>query len=74
MIDTSRDTAFATYSCVHSEQWRYTGPFTRFQRFKGSFPGLGIATVAFGAYLAAEQFGLIGDAHAHHDEAASEHH
>jgi hypothetical protein len=62
--------------CIHriltsdSEQWRYTGPFSRFNRFKGSFPGLGIATVAFGAYLAAEQFGIIGDAGGHHDETA----
>jgi hypothetical protein len=52
---------------LYSEQWRYTGPFSRFNRFKGSFPGLGIATVAFGAYLAAEQFGIIGDAGEHHE-------
>ncbi|KAH7386634.1 hypothetical protein DE146DRAFT_620537 [Phaeosphaeria sp. MPI-PUGE-AT-0046c] len=51
------------------EQWRYTGPFSRFQRFKGSFPGLGIATVAFGAYLAAEHFGLLKDEGGHHSEA-----
>jgi hypothetical protein len=55
-----------THIC--SEHWRYTGPFSRFNRFKGSFPGLGIATVAFGAYLAAEQFGLIKDEGGHHDE------
>jgi hypothetical protein len=73
MIHTMRETAYATYSSIHSEQWRYTGPFTRFNRFKGSFPGLGIATVAFGAYLAAEQFGLIGDAHEHHDSTSSGH-
>lgn len=41
-------------SWVVSEAWRYTGPFSRFNRFKGAFPGLGIATVAFGAYLAYE--------------------
>ena len=52
-----------------SEQWRYTGPFTRFNRFKGSFPGLGIATVAFGVYLAAEQAGLLKDEGGHHTEA-----
>ncbi|KAF1915637.1 hypothetical protein BDU57DRAFT_518708 [Ampelomyces quisqualis] len=52
------------------EQWRYTGPFTRFQRFKGAFPGLGIATVAFSAYLAAEHFGLLQDDGGHHDETA----
>ncbi|KAH4274602.1 hypothetical protein HBI04_117720 [Parastagonospora nodorum] len=50
------------------EQWRYTGPFTRFQRFKGSFPGLGIATVAFGVYLAAEQAGLLGSEGGHHGD------
>jgi hypothetical protein len=53
---------------IHSEQWRYTGPFTRFQRFKGSFPGLGIATVAFGVYLAAEQAGLLGSEGGHHGD------
>ncbi|KAF1981034.1 hypothetical protein K402DRAFT_299341, partial [Aulographum hederae CBS 113979] len=37
-----------------AEEWRYTGPFTRWNRFKGSFPGLGIATVAFGVYLVYE--------------------
>lgn len=52
---------------IHSEQWRYTGPFTRFNRFKGSFPGLGIATVAFAGYLVAEQL-LWKDDHAHHEE------
>jgi hypothetical protein len=59
---------FTAYLRLGSEQWRYTGPFTRFNRFKGSFPGLGIATVAFGAYLAAEQFGLLKDEGGHHDE------
>ncbi|OAL51331.1 hypothetical protein IQ07DRAFT_679600 [Pyrenochaeta sp. DS3sAY3a] len=53
------------------EQWRYTGPFSRFNRFKGSFPGLGIATVAFAGYLAAEQF-LWKDEH--HGEHGSDHH
>lgn len=50
-----------------SEQWRYTGPFTRFNRFKGSFPGLGIATVAFAGYLVAEQL-FFDDKGGHHDE------
>lgn len=36
------------------EEWRYTGPFTRWNRFKGAFPGLGIATVAFTVYLGYE--------------------
>jgi NADH dehydrogenase (ubiquinone) 1 beta subcomplex subunit 3 len=63
----SSDHTDAPHLRIHSEQWRYTGPFTRFNRFKGSFPGLGIATVAFAGYLAAEQF-LWKDEHAHHDE------
>ncbi|KAI4612191.1 hypothetical protein J4E90_002641 [Alternaria incomplexa] len=49
-----------------NEQWRYTGPFTRFNRFKGSFPGLGIATVAFAGYLVAEQ--LFFEDKGHHEE------
>ncbi|KAL8961238.1 MAG: hypothetical protein Q9193_002176 [Seirophora villosa] len=36
------------------EEWRYTGPFTRWNRFKGAFPGFGIATVAFTVYLGYE--------------------
>ena len=36
------------------EAWRYTGPFTRFNRFKTALPGLGTATVAFAIYCAAE--------------------
>ena len=52
-------------SQLHSEQWRYTGPFSRWNRFKGSFPGLGIATVAFGVYLVAEQL-FFKEEHGHH--------
>ena len=50
---------------VHSEAWRYTGPFTRFNRFRGSFPGLGIATVAFAAYCGYEYLFLTDRHHAH---------
>lgn len=50
---------------VSSEQWRYTGPFSRWNRFKGSFPGLGIATVAFAGYLVAEQL-FFKEEHGHH--------
>lgn len=39
----------------------------RFNRFKGSFPGLGIATVAFAGYVVAEQL-FFNDKDAHHDE------
>ncbi|KAF2866560.1 hypothetical protein BDV95DRAFT_584168 [Massariosphaeria phaeospora] len=48
------------------EAWRYTGPFTRWNRFKGTFPGLGIATVAFAGYLVAEQMFFKDEDH--HDE------
>ncbi|EGP85462.1 uncharacterized protein MYCGRDRAFT_19626, partial [Zymoseptoria tritici IPO323] len=46
------------------EAWRYTGPFTRRNRFKNSFPGLGIATVAFAGYLVYEQV-FMAPAHGH---------
>ncbi|GAB7347946.1 hypothetical protein MBLNU459_g5456t1 [Dothideomycetes sp. NU459] len=49
------------------EAWRYTGPFSRWNRFKGSFPGLGIATVAFAGYLAYEAV-FIKDEHGHGDD------
>ncbi|KAF1346767.1 NADH-ubiquinone oxidoreductase B12 subunit family-domain-containing protein [Delphinella strobiligena] len=48
------------------EAWRYTGPFSRWNRFKGAFPGLGIATVAFAGYLAYEAV-FVKDDH-HHTE------
>ncbi|KAK3202264.1 hypothetical protein GRF29_161g626595 [Pseudopithomyces chartarum] len=50
------------------EQWRYTGPFSRWNRFKGSFPGLGIATVAFAGYCVVEAMFFSDDHHGHHDE------
>ncbi|KAI9727754.1 MAG: hypothetical protein M1834_007993 [Cirrosporium novae-zelandiae] len=53
-----------------AEAWRYHGPFSRFNRLKGSFPGLGIATVAFAGYCAYEYMFLNDDSHAH----AEEHH
>jgi len=49
--------------CCCSEAWRYTGPFTRWNRFKGLFPGLGIATVAFAGYCVYEQLFLKDDHH-----------
>lgn len=51
------------------ETWRYTGPFTRFNRFKGAFPGLGIATVAFAAYCGFEYL-FVKDEHHGHGEAS----
>ncbi|OCL07306.1 hypothetical protein AOQ84DRAFT_276288, partial [Glonium stellatum] len=49
---------------ARAEAWRYTGPFTRFNRFKGAFPGLGIATVAFAGYLVFEQI-FLQEEHGH---------
>ncbi|KAF4625938.1 hypothetical protein G7Y89_g12225 [Cudoniella acicularis] len=54
-----------------AEAWRYTGPFTRLNRFKGSFPGLGIATVAFAAYCGYEYLFLKDE---HHGESHGEGH
>ncbi|TGJ81986.1 hypothetical protein E0Z10_g6772 [Xylaria hypoxylon] len=54
-----------------AETWRYSGTFSRWNRFKGAFPGLGIATVAFAVYLGYEQFFLQDD---HHDAHGNEHH
>ncbi|KAJ9642989.1 hypothetical protein H2201_006383 [Coniosporium apollinis] len=48
------------------EAWRYTGPFSRWNRFKGAFPGLGIATVAFAGYLVYERI-FLKDEHGHED-------
>ncbi|KAJ4304159.1 hypothetical protein N0V88_001769 [Collariella sp. IMI 366227] len=50
-----------------SEAWRYTGRFSRFNRFKNSFPGLGIATVAFAGYCAYEHF-FMKEEHHHGEE------
>ncbi|KAJ4302867.1 hypothetical protein N0V90_001758 [Kalmusia sp. IMI 367209] len=50
------------------EQWRYTGPFSRWNRFKGAFPGLGIATVAFAGYCVVEAVFFKDDHHEHHEE------
>ncbi|OAA54108.1 NADH-ubiquinone oxidoreductase b12 [Niveomyces insectorum RCEF 264] len=54
------------------EAWRYQGRFTRWNRFKAGFPGLGIATVAFAAYCGYEHFFLNNDEHGHGH--AEEHH
>lgn len=60
-------------NAVDSEAWRYTGPFTRFNRFRGAFPGLGIATVAFAGYLVYEQM-FLTSSHGHGEGHGDEHH
>lgn len=57
-----------------SETWRYTGPFSRFNRFKGLFPGFGIASVAFAGYCAYEHFFLQNDPHHNDPSDSSGHH
>ena len=47
--------------------------FSRWNRFKGAFPGLGIATVAFVAYLGYEQM-FLKDEHHHGDGHGEGHH
>lgn len=46
------------------EAWRYEGQFTRRNRLRYSFPGLGIATVAFAAYCGYEYM-FLQDDHGH---------
>ncbi|KAK5119971.1 hypothetical protein LTR85_007047 [Meristemomyces frigidus] len=52
---------------ARNEAWRYTGPFTRFNRLRGAFPGFGIAVVAFAGYMAYEQV-FLTSSHGHGDE------
>lgn len=44
------------------EAWRYTGIFSRRNRFKGALPGLGTATVLFTGYCLFEYF-FLDDGH-----------
>lgn len=64
--------SFST-DAMDSEAWRYTGPFTRFNRFRGAFPGLGIATVAFAGYLVYEQM-FLTSSHGHGEGHGDGHH
>ncbi|KAK0310038.1 hypothetical protein LTR01_004237 [Friedmanniomyces endolithicus] len=57
---------------ARNEAWRYSGPFTRGNRFRGAFPGFGIAVVAFAGYMVYEQV-FLTSAHDTHG-AAAEHH
>ena len=54
---------------TRSEAWRYTGTFSRWNRFRTALPGLGIASVAFAVYCAYEHF-FLDDGH-HHDAAGA---
>jgi NADH dehydrogenase (ubiquinone) 1 beta subcomplex subunit 3 len=58
---------------MNSEAWRYSGPFKRWNRFKGSFPGLGIATVAFAVYCGYEYM-FLQDDHHHAEGHGGDHH
>lgn len=58
---------------IYSEAWRYTGPFSRWNRFKGLFPGLGTATVLFAGYLAYEQVFFSKDHEHGHGHEESHH-
>lgn len=72
---TSVQTPFRTLTQVSCrEAWRYTGPFTRYNRFKRAFPGLGIATVAFAGYLVYEAVFLKDEHHGHGEGHGEEHH
>ncbi|KAL2036684.1 hypothetical protein N7G274_010555 [Stereocaulon virgatum] len=73
-VQSSRMPAPSQDPWARHEQWRYTGPFTRYNRFKGAFPGIGIATVAFAAYCGYEYFFLNNDHHAHGEEHMAEKH
>ncbi|KAL6889833.1 NADH-ubiquinone oxidoreductase B12 subunit family domain-containing protein [Trichoderma longibrachiatum] len=55
-----------------TEAWRYQGTFSRWNRFRSGFPGLGIATVAFAGYCTYEHF-FLNDEH-HHGEGHGEAH
>ena len=72
IMQSIRDGIFLTGA--FSEAWRYTGPFTRWNRFKGTLPGLGTATVAFAAYCTYEYFFLTEDHHGDEGSHGEKHH
>ena len=53
-----------TQLTVHSEAWRYSGHFTRWNRLKGALPGLGIGFGAFVVYSVYEAL-FLEDKHGH---------
>lgn len=65
----SANTPFSSYS----EAWRYTGPFTRWNRFKGLFPGFGIAATAFAGYLVYEQLFMTSSHHGSEEHGEGHH-
>ncbi|KAL7626744.1 hypothetical protein AAE478_003518 [Parahypoxylon ruwenzoriense] len=56
-----------------ADAWRYTGQFSRWNRFRLALPGLVPATVAFAIYLGYEHF-FLKDEHHHGDENHEEEH
>ncbi|KAH6624587.1 NADH-ubiquinone oxidoreductase B12 subunit family-domain-containing protein [Chaetomium sp. MPI-SDFR-AT-0129] len=56
-----------------NEAWRYTGRFSRWNRFRRALPGFGTASVAFAVYLAYEHFFLEEEHHGEHGEGHGEH-
>ncbi|ATY67273.1 NADH-ubiquinone oxidoreductase B12 [Cordyceps militaris] len=52
-----------------ADAWRTQGPFTRWNRFRNTLPGLGTATVLFAGYCTYEHF-FMQDEHHHGEEAA----
>lgn len=64
-------TIILIWHLFHSEAWRYTGPFTRMNRFRGLFPGFGIAATAFAGYLVYEQL-FLTSSHGHGKEGHGE--
>lgn len=58
----------------NSEAWRYTGIYSRKNRFKNALPGFGTASVAFAIYCAYEYYFLNDDHHGHKEGHGEEHH
>ncbi|ABN68022.1 predicted protein [Scheffersomyces stipitis CBS 6054] len=48
------------------DAWRYEGQFSRINRFKSAFPGLGLGAGAFVLYVAYEKLVLKKDDAHHH--------
>ena len=62
-----------TNMSAYSEAWRYTGPFSRWNRFKGIFPGFWIGAGAFGVYMVYEQL-FMSSGHGHGEGHEEGHH